>query len=124
MVSFLIFKFLSHSEGGVCVCVCVFGVRMCSNSIDLLATVHLSQHHLPKRLSFFSFYAAEHVGQIRKLLHFFLLRTFTKDFTQKMLGLINKLSKVAGHKINIHKDIGFGQRSGLDRNQGSVGEIK
>ena len=41
-----------------------------------------------------------------------------------MLGLINELRKVAGHKINIHKDIGFRQRSGLDRNQGSVGEIK
>ena len=40
-----------------------------------------------------------------------------------MLELINKLSKVAGHKINIHKD-GFRQRSGLERNQESVEEIK
>ena len=40
-----------------------------------------------------------------------------------MLELINKLSKVAGHEINIHKD-GFRQRSGLERNQESVEEIK
>ena len=44
----LIFKSLSHFE----FCVCVYGVRVCSNFIDLHAAVQLSQHHLLKRLSF------------------------------------------------------------------------
>ena len=31
----------------------------------------------------------------------------TKDSTQKLLELINKFSKVAGYKINIHKSVAF-----------------
>ena len=30
-----------------------------------------------------------------------------KDFTKKLLELINEFSKVAGHKINIHKPVAF-----------------
>ena len=30
-----------------------------------------------------------------------------KDSTQKLLELINKFSKVAGHKINIQKSVAF-----------------
>ena len=45
MVSSLIFKSLSHFEF-----VFVCGVRVCSNFIDLHEAVHLSQHHLLKRL--------------------------------------------------------------------------
>ena len=30
-----------------------------------------------------------------------------KDFTQKLLDLINEFSKVAGYKINIQKSVGF-----------------
>ena len=47
MESYFIFKSLSHFEF-----IFVYGVRMCSNFIDLHATVQLSQHHLLKRLSF------------------------------------------------------------------------
>ena len=47
MVSCLIFKSLSHFEF-----IFVYGVRECSNFIDLHVAVQLSQHHLGKRLSF------------------------------------------------------------------------
>ena len=47
MVSSLIFKSLSHFEF-----IFVYGMRECSNFIDLHAAVQLSQHHLLKRLSF------------------------------------------------------------------------
>ena len=47
MVSCLIFKSLSHFEF-----IFVYGVRECSNCIDLHAAVQLSEHHLLKRLSF------------------------------------------------------------------------
>ena len=30
-----------------------------------------------------------------------------KDSTQKLLELINKFSKIAGYKINIHKSVAF-----------------
>ena len=45
MVSYLILKSLSHFEF-----IFVHGVRVCSNFIELHATVQLSQHHLLKRL--------------------------------------------------------------------------
>ena len=48
MVSCLIFNSLSHFEF-----IFGYGVRVCSNFIDLHAPVQLSQHHLLKRLSFF-----------------------------------------------------------------------
>ena len=48
MVSCLIFKSLSHFEF-----IFVYGVRVCSNFIDVHAVVQLSQHHLLKGLSFF-----------------------------------------------------------------------
>ena len=47
MVSCLIIKSLSHFEF-----IFVFGVRECSNFIDLHVAVQLSQHNLLKRLSF------------------------------------------------------------------------
>ena len=47
MVSCLMFKPLSHFEF-----VFVYGVRECSNIIDLNVAVQLSQLHLLKRLSF------------------------------------------------------------------------
>ena len=47
MVSCLIFKSLSHFEF-----IFVYGMRVCSNFIDLHVAVQLSQHHLLKRLSF------------------------------------------------------------------------
>ena len=47
MVPSLIFKFVSHFEF-----IFVYGIRECSNFIDLYAAVQLSQHHLLKRLSF------------------------------------------------------------------------
>jgi len=47
MVSCLIFKSLSHFEF-----IFVYGVRVSSHFIILHAAVHLSQHHLLKRLSF------------------------------------------------------------------------
>ena len=47
MVSCLIFKSLSHVEF-----IFVYGVRECSNFIDLHVTVQFSQHHLQKSLSF------------------------------------------------------------------------
>ena len=47
IVSFLIFKSLSHFEF-----IFVHGVRECSNFIDLHVTIQLSQNHLLKRLSF------------------------------------------------------------------------
>ena len=51
MVSCLIFKSLRHFEF-----IFVYGVRVCSNFIDLHAAVQLSQHHLLKRLSFSPLY--------------------------------------------------------------------
>ena len=48
MVSYLIFKSLSHFEF-----IFVCGVRECSNCIDIHSAVQLSQHHLLKRLPFF-----------------------------------------------------------------------
>ena len=42
-----VFKYLRHFEF-----IFVYGVRVCSYLIDLHAAVHLSQHHLMKRLSF------------------------------------------------------------------------
>ena len=45
-------QFLSHFEFNF-----VYGVRECSNFIDLHAAVQLSQHHLLKRLSFFIVYS-------------------------------------------------------------------
>ena len=45
MVSCLIFKSLSHFEF-----IFVWGVRVCSNFIDLLVAIELSQQHLLKRL--------------------------------------------------------------------------
>ena len=50
MVSCLIFRSLQHFEF-----IFVYGVRECSNFIDLHATVQLSQHHLLKRLYFFHY---------------------------------------------------------------------
>ena len=47
MVSFLMFKSLSHFEF-----IFVCSVRVCSNFIDLHAAVQLYQCHLLKRLSF------------------------------------------------------------------------
>ena len=47
MVSFLMFKSLSHFE-----CIFVHGVQVCSGFIDFHAAVQLSQHYLLKRLSF------------------------------------------------------------------------
>ena len=47
VVSYLIFKPLSHYEF-----IFVYGVRVCSNFIDLHAAVQISRHHLLKRLSF------------------------------------------------------------------------
>ena len=47
MVSCLIFRSLSHFEF-----IFVYGVRECSNLIDLHVAVQLSQHPLLKRLSF------------------------------------------------------------------------
>ena len=49
-VSYLILKFSSHFEF-----IFVYGVRMCSNFVDLHVAVQLSQHHLLKRLSFSHF---------------------------------------------------------------------
>ena len=46
-VSYLILKFSSHFEF-----IFVYGVRMCSNFVDLHVAVQLSQHHLLKRLLF------------------------------------------------------------------------
>ena len=46
MVSFLIFKSLSHFKF-----ISVYGVRECSNFIDLHVAVQLPLHHLLKRLS-------------------------------------------------------------------------
>ena len=50
MVSRPMFKSLSHFEF-----IFVYGVRLCSNFIDLPATVHLFQFHLLKRLYFSCF---------------------------------------------------------------------
>ena len=50
MVLCLTFKSLSHSEFTF-----VYYVRVCPNLIDLHLAVHLSQHHLLKRLSFSHF---------------------------------------------------------------------
>ena len=50
MVSCLVFKSLSHFEF-----IFVYGVRVCSNFIDLHVAVQLSRHHLLKRLSFFHY---------------------------------------------------------------------
>ena len=47
MVLCLIFKYVNYFEF-----IFVYGVRECSNFIDLLVAVQLSQHHLGKRLSF------------------------------------------------------------------------
>ena len=47
MVSYLIFKYLSHFEF-----IFVHGVKVCSNFTDLHAAVQLSQHHLLNRLPF------------------------------------------------------------------------
>ena len=47
MVSCLIFKSLGHSEF-----IFVYGVRVCSNFIDLHVAVQLFQHNLLTRLSF------------------------------------------------------------------------
>ena len=47
MVSCLIFRSSNHFEF-----IFLYGVRECSNFIDLHAAVQLSQHHLLKRLSF------------------------------------------------------------------------
>ena len=48
MVSCLIFKSLSHFEFIV-----LYGVRVCSDFIDLHAAIQLSQHHLLKRETVF-----------------------------------------------------------------------
>ena len=50
MMSYLIFKSLSHFEF-----VFVYDVRVCSNCIDLHGAVQLSQHYSLKRLSFSHF---------------------------------------------------------------------
>ena len=47
MASWLIFRSLSHFEF-----ILIYAVSLCSNLIDLHETVHLSQFHLLKRLSF------------------------------------------------------------------------
>ena len=47
MMSYLIFKSLSHFEFIV-----MYGVRVCSNFIDLHVAVQLFQYHWLKRLSF------------------------------------------------------------------------
>ena len=47
MLSCLVFKSLSHFEF-----IFVYGVKECSNFIDLYAAVQFSQHHLLKRLCF------------------------------------------------------------------------
>ena len=49
--SCLIFKPLSPFEF-----IFMYGVRECSNFVDLHAAVQLSQHHLLKRLFFFPLY--------------------------------------------------------------------
>ena len=41
-----------------------------------------------------------------------------KDSTQKLLNVINKFSKVAGHKINIQKSVAF-----LYTNNGNVNNL-
>ena len=51
MVSCLILKTLSHFEF-----IFVYGVRMCSNFIDVHVAVQLSQHHLLKGLCFLVLY--------------------------------------------------------------------
>ena len=45
------FKSLSHFK-----CIFVHGVRVCSSFIDVHAAVQFFQHHLLKRVFFFSFY--------------------------------------------------------------------
>ena len=57
MVSYLIFKYLSHFE----FIFCVYSVRECS---DLYVPVQLSQHHLPKRLSFLHCIFLPHFSKI------------------------------------------------------------
>ena len=47
MVSFLIFRTLNHFQF-----IFIYGVRECSNFINLHIAVQLSWHHLLKRLSF------------------------------------------------------------------------
>ena len=51
MVSCLIFKSVSHFEF-----IFVYGVRECSNFIDLHAAVQLSQHHLLEETVFYPLY--------------------------------------------------------------------
>ena len=62
MVSYLMFKSLSHFEF-----IFVHGVRGCSTFIDLHATVQFSQHHLLKRLSFYHFIFLPHLSKINWL---------------------------------------------------------
>ena len=50
MVSCLILKYLSNFEF-----IFVYGVRVCSNFIDLHVAVQFSQHHLQKTMYFPSF---------------------------------------------------------------------
>ena len=39
-----------------------------------------------------------------------------KEFTKKLLELINEFSKVTGYKINIHKSVAFHANSFLIKN--------
>ena len=50
MVSCLILKYLNNFEF-----ISVYGVRVCSNFIDLYVVVQFSQHHLQKTMCFPSF---------------------------------------------------------------------
>ena len=63
MVSYLMFKSLSHFEF-----IFVHGVRVCSNFIDLHATIQLSQYHLPRML-LFSMWSEQLLEIISLLLH-------------------------------------------------------
>ena len=56
MVSCLIFRSLNNFEF-----VFIYGVRDCSNFIDLHVSVQLSQHNLLKRLSLFHYILASFV---------------------------------------------------------------
>ena len=59
IVSYLISMSLNHFQ-----CIIIYGVRECSNFIDLHVTVHLSQHHWLKRQSFSIVYSCSNCGRL------------------------------------------------------------
>ena len=59
MMSSLMFKFLSHFEF-----IFVYGMRVCSSSIDLRGIVLLSPYHLGRRQSFSDFVFLPHLSKI------------------------------------------------------------